>query len=167
MCLAMYICEYLYSAVDQMDIHPAVDSPQIIQHPTTKLDMVVGSTVKFTVTATGGGTLMYKWQRDGADLNPLPEEVSGETTSTLQIDSVKKQHKGTYTCIVSNAAGTTRSKPAQLTVSKFLYLTFLIPSFENFEDRFVLTNIWNRGRWAGLYMRCHAHDGCLGWLWPL
>ena len=82
---------------------------------------------------------MYKWQQDGAEINPPPEGVSGETTSTLQIDSVKKSHEGTYTCIVSNLAGTTPSKPAQLTVSKFLFLAFLIPSFENFDDRFVLT----------------------------
>ena len=82
--------------------------------------------MKFTVIATSGGTLTYKWQQDGADLSPLPEEVSGETTATLQIDNVKKKHKGTYTCIVSNAAGSTPSKCAQLTVRKFLYLVFII-----------------------------------------
>ena len=83
--------------------------------------MVPGSTVKFIVIATGGGTLTYKWQRDGADLDPLPG-VSGETTDTLQIDNVKKKHEGTYTCIVSNAAGSTLSNTAQLTVCKFLYV---------------------------------------------
>ena len=88
--------------------------------------MVPGSTAKFTIIATGGGTLTYKWQWDGADLDPLPEGVSGETTSTLQIDNVKKKHKGTYTCTVSNAAGPTPSNSAQLTVCKFLYLVVLI-----------------------------------------
>ena len=86
--------------------------------------MVPGSTVKFTVIATGGGDLRYKWQRDGADLDPLPEGVSGETTDTLQIDNVRKKHEGTYTCIVSNAAGFIPSKPAQLTVREFLYRRF-------------------------------------------
>ena len=83
--------------------------------------MVAGSTVTFTVTTTGGGDLTYKWQQDGADLDPLPG-VSGETTDTLQIDNVKKKHEGAYTCIVSNAAGSTLSNTAQLTVCKFLYV---------------------------------------------
>ena len=78
--------------------------------------------MKFTVIATGGGTLTYKWQRDDVDLTPLPEGMSGETTDTLQIDNVKKKHEGTYTCIVNNAAGPTPSNPAQLTVCKFLYV---------------------------------------------
>ena len=76
----------------------------------------------FIITTTGGGTLTYKWQRDGADLSPPPEGVSGETTDTLQIDNVQKKHEGTYTCIVSNAAGPTPSNPAQLSVRKFLYV---------------------------------------------
>ena len=103
-----------------------VDPLQITQHPTPQLDVVPGSTVKFTITATGGGTLTYKWQRDGADLDSLLQGVSGETTDTLQIDNVKKKHEGTYTCIVSNAAGPTPSNSAQLTVRKFLCLAVLI-----------------------------------------
>ena len=91
--------------------------------------------MKFTITATGGGTLTFKWQWDGADLDPLPEGVSGETTSTLQINNVKKKHEGTYKCIVSNAAGPTTSNPAQLTVCKFLYLALLIQSFVHSEQQ--------------------------------
>ena len=80
--------------------------------------------MKFPVNATGGGTLTYKWQQNGADLDPPPEGVSGETTNTLQIDNVKKNHEGTYTCIVNNAAGSTPSNPAQQTVCKLLSLYF-------------------------------------------
>ena len=105
-----------------------VDPPQITHHPTSQLDVVPGSTMKFTITAAGGGDLTYKWQWDGADLDSLPG-VSGETTSTLKIDNVKKKHKGTYTCIVSNAAGPTPSNPAQLTVRKFLYPVVLIQQY--------------------------------------
>ena len=106
-----------------------VDPPQFTLHPTPQLNVVPGSTVKFTITATGGGDLTYKWQRDGADLHSLPEGVSGVTTDTLQIDNVKKKHKGKYTCIVSNAAGPTPSNSAQLTVRKFLYLAVLIQQY--------------------------------------
>ena len=104
--------------------YPPVDPPQITQDLTLQLDVVPGSTAKFTITATGGGDLTYKWQRNGADLDPLPEGVSGETTTTLQIHKVKKSHEGAYTCIVSNKGGDTTSNPAQLTVCKCLYLAF-------------------------------------------
>ena len=87
--------------------------------------MASGSLVEFTVTATGDGDLTYKWQRDAADLDP-PPGVSGETTNTLRIDNVEKKHEGTYTCMVSNAAGPTPSNCAQLTVCKLLYLVFKI-----------------------------------------
>ena len=102
------------------NIYPPVDPPKITYHPSDQLNVLPGSTVRFTVTATGGGTLTYKWQRNGADLDTLSKGVSGETTSTLQIDNVRKKHEGTYTCIVSNAAGATPSNPTQLTVRKFL-----------------------------------------------
>ena len=110
-------------------LYPLVDPPKITQHPTPQLDMVPDSAVKFTITATGGGNLTYKWQKNGADLDSLTDGVSGETTRTLQIDNVKKKHKGTYTCIVSNAAGSIPSNPAQLTVCKFLYLVVLIQKY--------------------------------------
>ena len=93
--------------------------------------MVPGSTVRFTVTATGGGELTYKWQQNGADLDPLPEGMSGETTCTLQINNVKKSHQGDYTCIVSNAAGPTLSNPAQLTVRECSYLVIVIQQYMN------------------------------------
>ena len=104
----------------------AVDPPQIKKHPTPHKDIVPGSTVRFTITTTGGGDLTYKWQRNGADLDPLPEGVSGETTHTLKIDNVEKSHQGDYRCIVSNAAGPTPSNPARLTVRKYFYIVFII-----------------------------------------
>ena len=85
--------------------------------------------MRFTITGTGGGELTYKWQQNGADLDPLPEGMSGETTSTLQINNVGKSHQGDYTCIVSNAAGPTPSNPAQLTVRKCFYLVFIIQQY--------------------------------------
>ena len=105
-----------------------VSLPPNTYPPGDQLHVIPGSPVKFTVTAnTDFGTLTYKWQRNGADLDSLPEGVPGETTSTLQIDNVKKHHEGTYTCIVSNEVGATPQKPvsnttsspAQLTVRKY------------------------------------------------
>ena len=77
--------------------------PKITQHPSDQLNVIPGSTVEFTVAATTAfGKLTYKWQSDGTDLDPLLEGVSCETVDTLCIDNVKKNHEGTYTCIVSN-----------------------------------------------------------------
>ena len=106
--------------------YPPVDPPQITQDPIHQKDIVPGSTVRFIVTATGGGHLTYKWQRNGADLDPLPEGMSGETPGTLKINNVKKSHQGDYRCTVRNEAGCTSSKHAQLTVRKCLYFVVLL-----------------------------------------
>ena len=77
--------------------------PKITQHPSDQLNVIPGSTVEFTVAATTAlEKLTYKWQSDGTDLDPLLEGVSCETVDTLCIDNVKKDHGGTYTCIVGN-----------------------------------------------------------------
>ena len=94
--------------------------------------------MRFTVTATGGGYLTYKWQRNDADSDPLPEGMSGETTRTLKIDNVEKSHQGDYTCIVSNAAGPTPSNPAQLTVRKCFYLVLIIQLYTINPEIFVI-----------------------------
>ena len=96
-----------------------VELPQIIQQPANQLDVVPGTEVWFTVTATDAEDLAYKWQRDGANL--LEEGgVSGTTTNTLTITSVHKRDSGTYKCVVSNAAGETSSDPAELTLRECL-----------------------------------------------
>ena len=93
--------------------------------------MPPGSTVEFTVTATGAGNLKYKWHWNDAS---LPEEVSGETTNTLKIEDVKTKHQGTYTCTVSNSGGNITSNSAQLTICKCLYTMFLIQMFCTLQE---------------------------------
>ena len=91
--------------------------------------------MRFTVNAAGGGTLTHKWQKNGADLNPLPEGVSGETTDTLQIENVVRSHEGTYSCIVSNEAGPTPSNSAQLTIRKCLIQLFCgLPEIQQYSS---------------------------------
>ena len=89
------------------------------------MNVVLGKKAKFTVTATTDAEdLTYQWklERDGANIDPLPEGISSATTNTLTIARVRKRHKGTYTCVVSNAAGATTSNTAQLTLRECLYL---------------------------------------------
>ena len=56
--------------------------------------------VKFTTTVNGVGKekFSYQWRHDGEDIN-------GETSNTLTIDSVTKDDGGTYECVVKNEFG--------------------------------------------------------------
>ena len=58
----------------------------------------VGGTVTFTCSAQGGPDNTYQWQRDGQDL-------MGETDTTLTVSNISAMNGGSYTCVVSNAAG--------------------------------------------------------------
>ncbi|MBI5324595.1 MAG: immunoglobulin domain-containing protein [Ignavibacteriae bacterium] len=64
---------------------------------------------QFSVTASGGG-LTYQWRKSGAN-------ISGATSSTYMIASVKTSDAGVYDCVVSSACGSpVTSNPATLAV---------------------------------------------------
>jgi pectate lyase len=67
------------------------------------------TTVSFTVLATGSGPLAYQWRKNGAD-------IPSADSATYTIASVAGQHAGTYSVVVSNAAGSVTSRDAHLTV---------------------------------------------------
>jgi hypothetical protein len=67
-----------------------------------------GSPVSFSVVVTGTG-LNFQWQ-----LNSV--SISGATNSSYNIASATTNHAGTYSVIVSNAAGSVTSSNAVLTV---------------------------------------------------
>ena len=85
------------------------DPPQVTVHPVGQTDMVPGSDVYFSVTATGIAPLSYQWQKDGVDL-------TGTTTATLTITGVMESDEGGYRCVVTNIAGMDTSNTATLTV---------------------------------------------------
>ena len=109
---------------------PPVNPPQITQHPTSQLNMVHGSQVTFTVTATtDAGTLTYLWQRNGANLDSPSVGVSGATTNMLTINNVQESNTGVYRCVVSNGSRSNTSNVAQLTLREFLYFVCQIQQF--------------------------------------
>jgi len=69
-----------------------------------------GTSVTFTVVASGGSPLSYQWQRNGSI-------ISGATAASYQISSVLGADAGDYTVTVSNNGGNTTSLPATLTVN--------------------------------------------------
>ena len=83
--------------------------PTIVSQPQSQT-ATVGSSVSFTVGATGTEPLFYRWRRNGAN-------IPGATNSpTLIIPSVQTNHAGAYSVIVSNIAGSRISSNALLTV---------------------------------------------------
>ena len=83
-----------------------VDPPSFVTRPTSvwALD---GAACVFKADAVGGGTLTYKWYRDGVEV---------ATDSTWTRDAVGVSDAGAYELVVANSVGSTRSGPVFLTV---------------------------------------------------
>ena len=57
-----------------------------------------GDNVTFTCSAQGGPGNEFQWQRNGGDLE-------NETLANLTVANISASEGGSYTCVVSNAAG--------------------------------------------------------------
>jgi hypothetical protein len=86
----------------------AGDPPAITTQPVSQT-IPLGGTATFTVAATGTGTLTYQWVKNGA-------AITGANAATLSLTSVQATDAGGYRVVVSNAAGSTPSTDAILTV---------------------------------------------------
>ena len=95
--------------------HFTADPPQVTVHPVDQSSIIPGSTVMFSVTATGTGPLSYSWQKDGV---PLADGggIQGVNKSSLAIIRVFEGDEGSYQCVVQNTAGTSTSNAALLSV---------------------------------------------------
>jgi hypothetical protein len=82
--------------------------PSISLQPQSKTN-IAGDTVIFTVMASGSGTLLYQWRRNGTDL-------IGQNSSQLTLNNVQPVNEGNYTVVVTNSAGSITSMVASLTV---------------------------------------------------
>ena len=87
--------------------------------PVDQTNIVPGSDVSFSVTATGTATdtvpLSYQWQKNGVNLTD-GDRITGATTATLAITGVMESDEGGYRCVVTNIAGMNTSNTAVLTV---------------------------------------------------
>lgn len=86
----------------------AVTSPSITQQP-ADLTSAAGQTATFSVTAGGDGPLVYQWKRGTTLL--------GGNLRTLTIPNVQAADTGTYTCTVSNSAGSVVTNSVQLAIA--------------------------------------------------
>jgi hypothetical protein len=69
-----------------------------------------GSAATFSVAATGTAPLSYQWQFNGAN-------ITGVASSAFTKNSVQASDAGSYSVVVSNAAGSVTSASAVLTVT--------------------------------------------------
>jgi len=92
-----------------------INPPTITTQPTNQA-VLEGTTAAFTVAATGGLPLSYQWQDNGTNLT-AGGNIFGSTTTSLTINNVTTANVGTYSVIVSNAAGVVTSSNASLTIT--------------------------------------------------
>ena len=73
----------------------------------------------FTVEANGT-FLSYQWQKSGSDL-------TGATSSTLNITDVSEEDEGLYRCVIQNIVNeTVNSSEAELTLRKFVHALLVV-----------------------------------------
>jgi hypothetical protein len=83
--------------------------PSFSQQP-TGASVCVGDFFSLTVDATGQPAPTYQWRRNNQD-------IPGATDPTYGVLSATTNDGGTYTCIATNACGSTPSNPAVVTVT--------------------------------------------------
>ncbi len=86
-----------------------VSAPVIVSSPPPTQSVAIGSNVTLSVLASGSTTPNYQWQFNGVS-------IFGATSSTLSLNSVTAANSGSYTCIVSNIAGSVSTIPSVLSV---------------------------------------------------
>ena len=93
-----------------LTVSAAPGAPVIGTQPANQ-SVAAGQTAKFSVTATGNGTLTYQWQKNGTD-------ISGATSSTYTTPVTVIGDTGTqYSVVVGNSADKVASSKATLTVT--------------------------------------------------
>ena len=81
------------------------------------MNVGVGGSATFTVTASGEG-LTYQWfGPGGVALSDTSGEIAGATTVTLQLFNIQSNDAGSYQAQVSNAGGSVNSVIITLTIS--------------------------------------------------
>ncbi len=88
---------------------PATNPPVITAQPSGKTN-AVGSTISFSVTATGSGTLAYQWRFGGTN-------ISGATTNPFTLANAQLTNNGNYSVFITNAFGSVTSSVAALLVT--------------------------------------------------
>jgi hypothetical protein len=97
-------------AMDNVSVLFPASPPIIVTQPADQVAMA-GSSVTFSISATGSAPLSYFWRRNGAP-------IAGATLSSYTTNNVQLADSGSeFSCLVSNAYGTELSSNALLAVT--------------------------------------------------
>lgn len=91
-----------------LTVNPAPVAPTITTQPASQT-VAAGTSVTFSVVATGTPSPTYQWKKDGAN-------IAGATGSSYTIPAVLSTDAGSYTVVVTNSQGTLTSSAATLSV---------------------------------------------------
>ncbi len=83
----------------------------VITNQPQGITVAQGNAATFSVTATGTAPLTYQWRKNSIN-------ISGANGNSYTINAVTPANAGTYSAVVSNAAGNTTSNNATLTVTQ-------------------------------------------------
>ena len=86
-----------------------VTAPTITTQPVSQT-VTAGSSVTFSVAASGTAPLAFQWKLGGTNL-------AGATNASLTLTNVQSANAGSYTVTVSNSAGSATSNAATLAIS--------------------------------------------------
>jgi len=86
----------------------SANSPTITSQPVSQT-ITAGSSVVFTTAIISSAGASYQWNFNGT-------AIAGATSSTYLIQAAGSSKAGNYTCTITNAAGTTTTSPASLSV---------------------------------------------------
>ncbi|MCS5572635.1 MAG: immunoglobulin domain-containing protein, partial [Pseudomonadales bacterium] len=89
----------------------SVSTPVAITAQPEGLSAPTGTSVTFSVTATGTAPITYQWLKNS-------EKITGATSATYTVSSVAASDTGGYQVLVSNEAGDQISKTASLRVAQ-------------------------------------------------
>ncbi len=82
--------------------------PTISLQPSNQV-VIAGQDAVFVVAASGSGTLIYQWRKDGMD-------IASATTPVYQIFGAQADDQGSYTVVISNSLGSVTSAAATLEI---------------------------------------------------
>ena len=97
------------TATKNITVNAVVVKPSITTQPKSQT-VNEGSSVTFSVTASGTTPLSYQWYKGSS-------KISGATSASYKISSVKTSDEGSYKVTVSNSAGSVTSSVVTLTVN--------------------------------------------------
>jgi len=118
-----------------------VNIPPVITSQPQGTNVTTGSSVTFSVVATGTPAPAYQWRFKGTN-------ITGATGTSHTLINVQLADAGSYSVVVSNAAATATSDDALLTVDQWLPVQFQsVTRLPDGRLQFVITGNSNKMLW--------------------